>query len=170
MRIHLLFVRLDGCVFSTQFLSSAEQMKTVVHPYQFRGPFGLYYEKVLQPALEKSVGEPLMKTSDEMDMMDFEGDTCFVEVKTRSDQYHYSQEFIKKDGWLLPSCKIARAREEAKKGKTVVFFYFWKAGKSLWRWDFSEESFLDCNEKYPEWHHDQQKQAYIKEQNWTRVF
>lgn len=144
-------------------------MRVVSHNYQFTGPLGLYYETILQPKLERSVGESLVKTSDEMDTMDFEGETCFVEVKTRSDKYHYSQPFIKKDGWLLPACKIARARQEAKNGKKVVFFYFWKAGKTLWRWDFSEEGCLDGKEEYPSWHADQQKQAYIKEHHWKQV-
>ncbi len=125
---------------------------------------------VLKPALEKAVGEPLVKTSEDVDTMDFEGKTCFVELKSRGDQYHYSQWFIKKDGWLLPTCKIARARKEVKEGKKVVFFYFWRAGKSLWRWDFSEEGLLDAKEEYPTWHQDRQKQTYIKEDHWVRVF
>lgn len=145
-------------------------MRRVGHPFHHRGPLGLYYEKVLQPALETAVGETLVKTAEERDTMDFEGETCFVEVKTRSDQYHYNQPFIKNDGWLLPFCKIVRARQEVKKGKRVVFFYFWKAGKSLWRWDFSEEGCLGAKEEYPPWHQDKQKQVYIKEQHWTRVY
>ena len=130
----------------------------------------MYYEMVLKPALEKAVGEPLVKTSEDLDTMDFEGKTCFVELKSRSDQYHYSQWFIKRDGWILPTCKITRARQEVKEGKKVVFFYFWKAGKSLWRWDFSEGGLLDAKEKYPDWHQDKQKQTYIKERHWVRVY
>lgn len=145
-------------------------MRPVKHPYQTRGPLGLYYETILKPALEQSIGEVLVKTEDERDTMDFESQNYFVELKTRSDQYHYSQSFIKKDGWLLPSCKIRRAREEVARGKKVVFFYFWKAGKSLWRWDFSEEGCLDALEKYPEFHLDRQQQTYIKEHHWVRVF
>jgi len=145
-------------------------MRTVGHPYEVRKVLGNYYEMVLKPALEKAVGEPLVKTSEDVDTMDFEGKTCFVELKSRGDQYHYSQWFIKKDGWLLPTCKITRARKEVKEGKKVVFFYFWRAGKSLWRWDFSEEGLLDAKEEYPQWHQDRQKQTYIKEHNWVRVF
>ena len=145
-------------------------MAKVQHPFHERGRFGLYYEKILQPALEMSVGQPLVKTAMTTDTMDFEGETCFVELKSRGDQYHYTQSFIKKDGWLLPSCKIRRAREEVEKGKQVVFFYFWTAGKSLWRWDFNESDLVGCKEEYPLWHHDKQKQIYIKEQCWTRVY
>jgi len=143
--------------------------RAVGHPFEARSKLGLYYEMVLKPALEKAVGEPLVKTSEDLDTMDFEGKTCFVELKSRSDQYHYSQWFIKRDGWILPTCKITRARQEVKEGKKVVFFYFWKAGKSLWRWDFSEEGLADCKEEYPQWHQDQQKQTYVKEHNWTKV-
>lgn len=145
-------------------------MRRVGHPFEQRSKLGFYYETVLQPALERVVGEALVKTSEETDTMDFEGETCFVELKSRSDQYHYSQSFIKKDGWLLPSCKITRAREEVKKGKRVVFFYFWKAGKSLWMWEFSEEGCLGAKEEYPKWHQDKQKQTYIHERVWTRVY
>lgn len=145
-------------------------MRRIGHPFSARSRLGLYYEMVLKPALEKAVGEPLTKTKEEMDCMDFEGRTCFVELKTRSDQYHYSQSFIKRDGWILPTCKIVRARKEVKEGKRVFFFYFWLAGKSLWQWDFSEGGLLDSLEKYPEWHQDYQKQTYIKERHWKRVY
>jgi len=116
------------------------------------------------------MGKTLVKTAEEVDTMDFMGDGCFVELKTRSDQYHYSQAFIQKDGWILPSCKIARARYEVSQGNRVVFFYFWKADKTLWRWDFSEEGCLGAKEEYPSWHHDKQKQIYIKQQHWKRVY
>jgi hypothetical protein len=125
---------------------------------------------VLKPAMEKAVGESLVKTSEDNDTMDFEGKTCFVELKTRGDQYHYSQWFIKKDGWLLPTCKITRAHEEVREGKRVIFFYFWTAGKTLWRWDFSSDGLKDSKEDYPSWHQDYQKQTYIKERHWTRVY
>jgi hypothetical protein len=145
-------------------------MKTIGHPFESRGPLGLYYEKILHPTLEKIVGETLVKTASCFDEVDFEGETCFVELKTRSDKYHYSQSFIQKDGWILPSCKIMRAREEVKKGKKVFFFYFWKAGKSLWIWEFSEEGCLGAKEEYPSWHQDGQKHIYIKQSNWKRVY
>lgn len=145
-------------------------MKSASHPFHKRSPLGLYYEKVLQPALERCVGESLTKTSDCMDQMDFEGASCFVEVKSRGDQYHYSQWFIKKDGWMLPSGKIERAQREVAAGKRVFFFYFWRADKSLWMWEYTEGGVLGCREEYPEWHHDQQKQTFIPEQYWKRVF
>ena len=145
-------------------------MRRIGHPFETRSAPGLYYEKILKPALEKAVGEALVKTSEDLDTMDFSGKTCFVELKTRGDQYHPSLWYIKKDGWILPTCKITRAKKEVNEGKRVVFFYFWRAGRSLWRWDFSEEGCLDALEKYPEWHEDLQKQTYIKEHHWTRVY
>jgi hypothetical protein len=145
-------------------------MRRIGHPFEQRGPLGLYYEIKLKPALEKAVGVQLTKTAEDYDCMDFEGSDVFVELKTRTDKYHYSQSFIQKDGWILPSCKIQRAIAEVKKGKRVVFFYFWMAGKTLWRWDFKLEDVAGIDEKYPEWHQDQQKQAYVKEKFWTRVY
>lgn len=145
-------------------------MKTVYHPSQQRNKLGLYYEKILHPALELAIGESLVKTEDRYDVMDFQGKNCFVELKTRGDQYHYSQSFIKKDGWIIPYCKIEKAKEEVAKGKRVIFFYFWTAGKSLWRWDFSEKDLLGCKIEYPKWHHDLQQQIYIQEKNWKQVY
>ena len=144
-------------------------MKTVGHPYHIRSKLGLYYEMILKPQIERAIGEEVYKTVESTDTMDYFSETSFVELKTRGDQYHYSQEFIKKKGWLLPYCKIERAREEVKNGKRVVFFYFWRAGKTLWRWDFSEEGCLDAVEEYPPWHQDLQKQIYIKDHHWKRV-
>lgn len=144
-------------------------MKSRNHPFHKRNPLGLYYEKVLHPKLETIVGEPLVHTKEETDAMDYEGVSCFVEVKSRGDQYHYSQWFFKKDGWMLPSSKIDRAQREIEAGKRVFFFYFWRADKSLWMWEYKEGGVLGCLEQYPEWHHDKQKQTYIPEQCWKRV-
>ena len=144
-------------------------MKSSSHPFHKRSIFGYHYENLLKATLERVVGEPIVKTSEEYDTMDFQGNTSFLELKARSDQYHYSQSFIKKQGWLLPYCKIQRAKEEVAKGKRVVFFYFWKADKTLWMWEYSEEALTDCIIKYPDWHIDQQQQIYVKEMHWKKV-
>lgn len=145
-------------------------MKPASHPFHKTSVWGLYYERCLLPFLQQSVGEELTKTEEQFDTMDFVSKNCFVELKSRSDQYHYSQEFIKNKGWMLPTCKIQRAIKEVEQGKRVIFFYFWKAGKSLWRWDFHPEDLKDCKDEYPDWHRDQQKQTYVKENHWVRVF
>lgn len=145
-------------------------MKPASHPFHKTSIWGLYYERCLLPLLQQSVGEVLTKTAEETDTMDFESTNYFIELKSRSDQYHFSQEFIKKKGWLLPTCKIKRAIQEVKKGKKVVFFYFWRAGKSLWRWDFNEDDLKECIHEYPSWHRDLQEQTFVKENCWKRVF
>ena len=129
----------------------------------------MYFETILKPRLENIVGEALTKTSESCDEMDFESENYYVELKTRSDSYHPSQWFIKRDGWILPYCKILRARQEIAKGKRVIFFYFWIAGKTLYRWDFTEEGVGDAKLEYPEWHLDQQQQIYIKEHHWIQI-
>lgn len=139
------------------------------HPFHKLSVLGYHYESKLKPVIQKQIGETITKTTLQTDTMDFESESTFAELKSRSDQYHYSQWFIKRDGWLLPTCKINRAKEELKKGKKVIFFYFWVADKSLWRLDFTEEGCLDMNHKYPEWHHDQQQQTYIKDHYWKRI-
>lgn len=144
-------------------------MKPASHPFHERSVFGYHYEKVLKPAIEKILGESILKTTTETDTMDFFSKNCFAELKTRGDQYHYSQWFIKKDGWLLPTCKIRRAIEETQQGKKVVFFYYWTAGKSLWKWDFCLDDLKDTLDEVPAWHHDRQRQSYVLEHHWVRV-
>ena len=139
------------------------------HPFEQRGPIGLHYEQVLKPKIEEILGERIEKTESCFDELDFLGESYFAELKSRSDQYHYDQWFIKRDGWLLPTCKIRRAVEEVKKGKKVVFFYYWMAGKSLWKWDFCLEDLRDTLDCIPPWHHDHQRQSYVMEHHWTRV-
>jgi len=144
-------------------------MKEASHPFHKRSVFGYHYEQILKPKIEEILGEAVDKTSEETDMMDFFGESYFAELKTRGDQYHYSQWFIKKDGWLIPTCKIRRAIEEVREGKKVVFFYFWTAGKSLWMWEFKEEDLRDTLDCVPSWHQDHQRQSYVMEHHWTRV-
>ena len=145
-------------------------MKPSSHPFHKRSRLGLYYEQVLKPTLEKVIGEPIQKTESETDTMDFYSEHFFLELKVRSDSYHYTQEFIKRDGWIVPTCKIMRAIEETKKGKKVLFFYFWMAGKSLWCYEFNERDLSEMKDKYPEWHRDHQQQTYIPESLWKRIY
>ena len=81
-------------------------MKAASHPFWSRSKFGFHYEKLLKEKIESVIGESIQKTTYSGDMMDFESKNYFIELKSRGDQYHYSQAFIKKDGWLLPFCKI----------------------------------------------------------------
>lgn len=145
-------------------------MRAASHPFWQRSKLGLHFEKVLRPTLQNVIGETILKTEEETDTMDFYSENFFVELKARGDSYHFSQWFIQRDGWLLPYCKIQRAREEAKKGKRCVFFYFWTAGKTLWRWDFNEADLVGIKDEYPEWHRDQQRQVYIPQRCWTQVY
>lgn len=144
-------------------------MKAASHPFWSRSKFGFHYEKLLKEKIESVIGEPIQKTSYSGDMMDFESKNYFIELKSRGDQYHFSQTFIKKDGWLLPYCKIDRARKEKSEGKICIFFYFWTAGRSLWKWDFNEEDLVGCKVEYPPWHQDGQRQIYIPEKCWIQV-
>lgn len=144
-------------------------MRAVNHPFHHRSKFGLYCEKVLQPTIESILGETIVKTSDTMDTMDFVSKSYVIELKSRSDCYHFSQSFIKKGGWVLPTCKLRRAIEETTKGKKVVFFYFWMAGKTLWKWEFKMDDLQDIQSCYPEWHLDKQEQSFVKEHHWTQV-
>ena len=144
-------------------------MKSANHPFHHRSKLGSYYEIVLKPALELDMDRTLTKTAETTDTMDFVGKNCFVELKSRGDSYHYSQWFIKKDGWILPTCKLRRALEEYEKGNQVVFYYFWKADKTLWRWDFHPDCLNVIKNKYPEWHIDKQEQSYVPEDMWRKV-
>jgi len=144
-------------------------MRASLHPFHQRSRFGLPYEKLLQPVLESILQTTLHHTDSPTDTMDFWSDKYFVEVKTRTDNYHYTQSFIQKDGWILPFCKMIRAKQETAGGKKVVFFYYWTADKSLWRWDYDESILSSCKTEIPFWHRDKQQQIFIPENHWTRV-
>jgi hypothetical protein len=131
-----------------------------------RWEFGKASEKEIKPFLESIIGEPLIPTSKFYDTMDFESESYLIELKTRSNKYHWDSPVILKEGWLLPECKIDRAKKETKK---VLFFYFWASDQSLWTLEYSPEVFADLKPKIPFWNPDRQPHFYVPQDEWTRI-
>ena len=132
--------------------------------------FGTEGEQKLLPVLSQVVGEKLHKTSGTFDCMDMAGERVFAELKRRSMDFSYCDEKIKREGWLMPSCKVIRSWQELSEGKRVIFFYFWSCDKSLWMYEMKEGDFSseDCH-RVPNGHYDKQLHVAILQDRWSRV-
>jgi hypothetical protein len=117
--------------------------------------------------LESHLGESITKTTGRYDVMDCVTESKKdLEVKTRCSNYHYNQSFIKKEGWLVPACKINHARES---GRPFVCFYYWKADESIWKFEYSEKAMEGLKPRVPEWNKDRQLHYYIPQDRWTCI-
>ena len=141
-------------------------MKPEDHPIHTRYPKGIEGQKQILPLIELHIQEPVSETSYVFDTMDASSDSYWIELKRRLLPYHWSDEFIEREGWLIPAVKILRARCETKQTR---FYYFWDSDRSLWYWDFSEEELKDCVCKTPSFHRDFQPHYYIKSELWKQV-
>ncbi len=131
--------------------------------------YGSEAEQILLPVMSVAVGERMRKTAETMNTMDMEGETVFAELKRRSTDFSYHDEKIKREGWLMPSCKIMRGWEELSKGKRVVFFYFWREDKTLWMYELKEGDFTKTPHFVPKNHYDQMLHVAIPQDRWTFV-
>lgn len=131
-----------------------------------RWEFGKASEKELKPFLEMILNESLIPTSKFYDTIDFESESYLIELKTRTPKYNWDNPLIQREGWLIPTAKIDRAKKEQKK---VLFFYFWTADQSLWSLEYSPEVFADLKPKIPFFHPDKQPHFYVLQDEWTRI-
>jgi len=132
--------------------------------------YGTEAEQKLLPILSHVVGEPLVKTSGTFDCMDMKGAGTFAELKRRGLDFSYCDEKIKREGWLMPSCKVIRSWTELAEGKRVFFFYYWGCDKTLWSYEMKEGDFSegDCH-FVPKGHYDNQLHVAILQERWQRV-
>lgn len=132
--------------------------------------YGAEAERILLPILSQIVQDGLKKTDGCFNTMDFQGKRTFAELKRRSKDWSYTDERIRQEGWLIPSCKILRGWEELSKGKDVFFFYFWMCDKSLWFYQLREGDFTGPKDHFvPKNHYDQMLHVTIPEEKWTFV-
>ena len=112
-------------------------------PITNRHVFGWKCEKILQPFLEQHLGQTLSKTSNRFNSIDYRGNDCIAELKSRPtlDERGERQDSKKYQTWLLPSCKVIQRRtlEDGTSKRVwitdknnIYFFYFWEADNSLW--------------------------------------
>ena len=132
-----------------------------------RHDFGKQGEGLVLPMVEMIIGESLTPTEKFYDTMDAESDNYWVEIKTRSKTYHWEDDFIQKEGWLIPACKIQRALAETE--KKVCFYYFWKSDSTLWELEFTPDKIVGLEPRVPGWHKEKQLHYYIPQERWTLI-
>ncbi len=112
--------------------------------------FGWKCEKYLHPILEEILDEPLVKTSNRYNTLDFKGAYWRPELKSRPkyDERGKYQDSNTYESWLVPTCKGV----ELDNGQ-VIFFYFWEGDNTLWYCSYSQDSFKDVFRAIPPWSH-----------------
>jgi len=130
-----------------------------------RHEYGKKAENRLLPVLETIIGEKIVPTANSCDTMDGVSETWDVELKRRTAKYSWADEKIMKEGWLIPACKITRARTS---GKRTAFFYSWEKDESLWMFEYTEASMNGLKSYVPFWHIDKQPHFNIPFCLWTR--
>ena len=131
-----------------------------------RHDFGKQGEAEVLPLIEMVIGEPLTPTEKFYDTMDAVSEHYWIELKTRSARYHWEDDFIQKEGWLIPACKIERALKES---KTCRFYYYWRSDGSLWELEFSPKSIEGLQPSVPSWHLEKQPHYYIPQDRWMKI-
>jgi len=141
-------------------------MKPASHPVHTRLPYGLEGQRIVKPLIENHIGEPIVFTSATYDTMDAESDSYWIEIKRRTEKYHWAQPKILKEGILIPACKIRRAQTEK---KSVRFYYYWDSDESLWYWDYNEKDLEGLKPRVPAFHVDKQEHYYLPQRVWSSV-
>jgi hypothetical protein len=103
--------------------------------------FGWAKEEQLFPAIQASVGEPIIKTAVRYANFDWHSEHNVVELKSRrvsSDAY---------STWIVPACKLKPV-----KNKKIILFYYFEKDKTLWRCDPEEHDQTDwLHDTPPHW-------------------
>ena len=120
----------------------------------------------LKPILEQYLDQPLEETKMFYDIMDAKTATWDIEVKARTPKYHWSDPFIKRDGWLIPKCKIDYAK---KSDRPFLFFYWWRKDNSLWEMEYDDSCIEGLEPVVPWFHKERQEHYYIPFSKWTRI-
>ncbi len=130
--------------------------------------YGWRQELVLQPILEACIGEKLEKTSSRYDVIDFEGATCYVELKCRKahDKKGRLVRSDTHDSWLMPASKIEYADKQEKR---VFLFYRFEGDKTLWMIEYKRGMLSDLKTERPIWHSARSLHYYIPADRWTRI-
>lgn len=128
-----------------------------------RHDFGTQQEERLKSLLEAFCGEPLTKTRHLYDIMDFESESFWIELKSRTKKYH-PDDF---STWLLPSCKGDEASKN--KNKKTLFFYYWQVTDDLYVLEYDEVLFTTFVRQIPSWHKEQQEHFYIPAEEFSLI-
>lgn len=137
-------------------------------PITQRHIFGWKCEKVLHPILEEVLEEPLVKSSNRFNTIDFKGAYWKPELKSRPavDERGRHQDSTTYSEWLVPTCKEALAKSLNGEGE-VVFFYFWEGDNTLWYISYDSEVFKTIRRETPFW--TSQEHFFIPRELFTQV-
>jgi hypothetical protein len=128
--------------------------------------FGKLNQQSLQPFLESYLGEPIIETTLIYDTVDGKTPTKDIEIKTRGITYDWNSSFLKREGWLLPACKVQTARDS---GRPFHCFYYWKKDNSVWEWVYNEEQMERLVPFVPSFHKDKQLHYNIPFLYWKKI-
>lgn len=135
-----------------------------------RHTFGWKMEERLRPLFEKILQEPLVKTANRYNSIDFKGDYWTVEVKARpkidergnyQDSHTYSE-------WLLPTCKETAGINMEGQNRELIFFYYWEGDNSLWYLKYNKDQFATFRREYPPFN-PTQEHFYIPKEYFEKV-
>lgn len=124
--------------------------------------FGARFEVYLKPMLEQALSEPLTKTAQLYDIMDYTSESWDVELKTRG--YNYSPNSFAT--WLLPQCKGLHALQSS---KPTIFFYYFPSVDRLFYLIFDETKFNEYEVRVPPENLYHQLHYYSKKEDWTEI-
>lgn len=127
--------------------------------------FGWQKESELRPWLEDFLDEPLTKTANRYDSIDFLSDSYSVELKCRRGIDNYKRKVDSKthDTWLLPACKLKGAE-----GKEHIYFYWFEGDNSLWMLRKEDVDWSEIICEVP-WFHTQ-LHYYVPKTLWKRIW
>ena len=136
-------------------------------PITNRHLFGWNCEKILHPILEEILDEPLTKSSNRFNTIDFSGKYWKPELKSRPkyDERGKFQDSNTYKEWLVPTCKEKTALELT--DGEVVFFYFWEGDNSLWYCSYDFEKFSTIRREIPFFSN--QEHFYIPKDFFTKL-
>ena len=121
-----------------------------------RHTFGWAKEEELRPVIEGLLGEMLLHTNNRYARHDWDCETFCVELKSRTGA---STDY---DKWLLPACKIDKAREAK---KPTIFFYYFEKDEALFKCVY-DERFNYLERSVP--HFTKQEHVYVPSVWWER--
>jgi hypothetical protein len=131
-----------------------------------RWDFGKKNQDALIPFIEKYLGESITETKAFYDTIDGKTEKRDIEIKSRGDSYNWDTPFLKKNGWLLPACKIDYAKES---GKPFHCFYYWKSDGSVWEWVYNPVDMIGLSPYIPPHHKEKQYHYDIPFSYWKRL-
>jgi hypothetical protein len=136
-------------------------------PREERVRYGLALEKVLLPKISEYLDEKIQKTEYQYSFLDFEGGKTWSELKVRTADYHHTDS-IMREGWLLPACKIRKAKQEYSQ-REVYFFYLWESDGSFCVYKYDPADFKHLVPRVPSWHHDKQLHYFVPPYLWKSI-